>query len=147
MAERAQSARGSRLRSRAETRRGPRFTHEDRTATERRLINAAVELLNRRRPAALTFQAIAASPQIQITPAATLHYFGSRRGLLAAVAERGFSDLLTRLRTMVEGCRGPAESLIQLAGLYAAYALERPNLYRTIHESALWRAASAVGAA
>jgi AcrR family transcriptional regulator len=123
--------------------RGPRFTTEDRQATERRLIDAAVELLKQKGLDALSFPRLAEWEGVDITATAPLHYFGSRVGLLGAIAERGFRDLAKRLTTLERESSDSGAAVVQLAVAYAKYALNNRHLYRAIHEGSLWRAVTA----
>ena len=120
--------------------RGPRFTTEDRQATERRLIDAAVELLRQKGLDALSFPRLAEWEGVDVTATAPLHYFGSRVGLLGAIAERGFHDLATKLTTLERESSHSSATVVQLAVAYAKYALNNRHLYRAIHEGRLWRA-------
>src|SRR5262245_20526444 len=102
--------------------RGPRFTLEDRTSTERRLIDAAVELLKQEGLDALSFSRVAAWHSVDVTATAPLHYFGSRVGLLGGIAERGFRDLTTQLTAVERDETDPRAAVVQLAVTYARYA-------------------------
>ena len=123
--------------------RGPRFTTEDRQATERRLVDAALELLKQKGLDALSFPRLAAWEGIEVTATAPLHYFGSRVGLLGAIAERGFRDLATKLTTLERDSNHSSAAVAQLAVAYAKFALNNHHLYRAIHEGTLWRAVTA----
>ena len=75
-------------------------------------------------------------PTLNLSPAASLHYFGSSVGLLGAVAERGFSELADALRKARENADAPH---IAVALAHARYALENKDLYRAIHDPRLWQ--------
>ena len=47
---------------------------------------------------ALNFRSLGARPELDITGTAPLYYFGSKVGLLGAVAEQGFGEVAARLR-------------------------------------------------
>src|ERR1051326_7670913 len=88
---------------------------------------------------ALSFRAVA--DDLKVTRTAPIYYFGSREGLLAAIAEQGFCELASRLRQQREAGDGSERTLKRLGLTYAAYAFQNAELYRVMHASDLWRAA------
>jgi AcrR family transcriptional regulator len=87
---------------------------------------------------ALSFSAVA--DDLKVTRTVPLYYFGSREGLLAAIAEYGFLELTFRLRRERESGDGSEGAIKQLGLTYADYALENAGLYRTMHAPDLWEA-------
>ena len=116
-------------------RRGPRFTEETTDETVQRMREAAVRLVNDRGFGALSFRTLA--EDLEVTRTAPLYYFGTTVGLVAAVAEHGFSELTSGLRGVRESSE---DSLKDLALAYARFALLNPHLYRAMHTPELWQA-------
>lgn len=121
-------------------RRGPKFADESTDATIRRIRDAAVQLVHTRGLRALSFTTVA--DDLKLTRTAPIYYFGSRDGLLAAIAEHGFNELTSQLRKRREGGDGSERTVKQLAVTYAGYAFQHPELYRAMHASDLWKAAT-----
>ena len=65
-----------------------RFNDETRDATATRIQKAAVQLAKEEGLDALNFRSLGARPELDITGTAPLYYFGSKVGLLGAVAEQ-----------------------------------------------------------
>lgn len=86
-------------------------------AAEHRLMEGGIE--------AVTIRACARDADV--SPAAPIHHFGSRKGLLSALAARGFEQLVARLdadlATRTE--RGPS----LLVGAYVAFAVTTPKMF------------------
>lgn len=87
-------------------------------AAERRLEAGGLE--------AVTIRACARDAGV--SPGAPLHHFGSLRGLLSALAARGFERLLARLEADLAGpdARPPASLLV---GAYVAFAVSSRPLF------------------
>lgn len=104
------------------------------------MIDAALKFLEASPVDALSFRSLAKSKREPFTATAPLHHFGSRAGLLGAIAERGLRELTATLREILqqENSNG-ARALVRIAVGYAAYALKNRNLYRAIHDASLWR--------
>ncbi len=66
----------------------------------RELVTAAVEIINRFGPQALTLRA--AAKRLGVTAAAPYRHFANKRALLAAVATDGFTTLLAECRAATE---------------------------------------------
>jgi AcrR family transcriptional regulator len=117
---------------------GPRFTHEDTDATERRIQQAAVRLVSKHGLKRLTLRALGARAELHISGTAALYYFGSIQGLLGAIAAHGFDEVFGRLHRVRESVTPGAGSVRQLGVEYARFALENPYLYRAIHAGDFW---------
>lgn len=87
-------------------------------AAERRLETGGVQ--------AVTIRACARDAGV--SPAAPIHHFGSLRGLLSALAARGFDRLVVRLDedALAGRARTPASLLV---GAYVSFSLSAPNLF------------------
>ncbi len=93
------------------------------------LVDAAVEILRREGPEALTLREVAR--RVGVSQAAPYRHFTDRRALVAAVAERGFARLQ---QTMLEGVRSPdgRPGLKQVAVAYVRFGLANPAEYRVM---------------
>lgn len=107
----------------------------------RALLEAAVPLLRRGGPEALTLRAVARAAGVSQT--APYRHFTDRADLVSAVAEDGFRRLHTRL---VEAARAPVATLGKapttargglqaIAMAYVGFALEHPAEYRVMFGS------------
>ena len=91
------------------------------------LLAAALDLLKREGPAALSLRALARA--VGVSPMAPYHHFVDREALLAAVATAGFKRL-QRQKIENERAHGSArEALAAGAADYVRFILENPNLY------------------
>ena len=86
-------------------------------AAERRLTENGIE--------AVTIRACARDAGV--SPAAPIHHFGSLKGLLAALAARGFEHLVARLDADLATRAGSGPSL--LVGAYVAFAVSSPGMF------------------
>lgn len=104
----------------------------------RALLRAAVPLLRKGGPEALTIRALARAAGV--SPMAPYRHFADRAALVAAVADAGFKRLRERL---LEAARSPAATLgkpqqtnrggLQAIALaYVRFALENPDEYRVM---------------
>jgi AcrR family transcriptional regulator len=91
---------------------------------------------------ALSLRNLAERRGLNVTRTAPLHYYGSSVGLLGAVAECGFSELTLQLRAARESGESPEQAIKALGLSYASYALQNEHLYRAMHASDLWHAAT-----
>src|SRR3970282_1517132 len=80
-----------------------------REGTRERLIEAAMELFSEHGYAATGTRAIAARAGCNIS--LIKHYFGSKQGLLAAVAGTSMTEMGERMRATLEGSGSPEERL------------------------------------
>lgn len=72
------------------------------------------------------------------SPTLPLYYFGTTAGLLAAVAESGFTELSERIEHTWQSCPPDIRRLERLAQTHGRYGLEKPNLYQAMHSSSVW---------
>jgi AcrR family transcriptional regulator len=97
----------------------------------RALVDAAVQIIERHGPDAITLRQVAAS--VGVTHGAAYRHFEDKAALLAAVAEEGFRALGARLREVPPVARrGHRARLLALAEAYVAYAMEHPGHYRVM---------------
>ncbi len=99
---------------------------ESRDGTRSRIILAAIDLLNRGGRDALTTRAVAEAAGVQ---GPTIYrFFGDKRGLLDAVAERGFADYLKQ-KTAREPGPDPVEHLRAGWDSHVEFGLSHPAIY------------------
>src|SRR4029450_11470945 len=104
-------------------RRGPRFGLETWQGTAQRIQEASVRLVREEGLEGLNWRALGARPELDITGTAPLYYFGSKAGLLGAVAEYGFDELATRLRKVRSTATPGTDAIVGLAIAYARFGL------------------------
>jgi len=92
---------------------------------------------------ALNFRSLGARSELDITGTAPLYYFGSKVGLLGAVAEQGFGEVAARLRDVRSKATPGMEAIVSVSIAYAQFGLENPRLYQAIHTAELWHSAVA----
>ncbi|MGH8141588.1 MAG: TetR/AcrR family transcriptional regulator [Steroidobacteraceae bacterium] len=94
--------------------------------TELRIRRAALRLLEKKGPQAVTMRRLARS--IGITPMAIYHHFETREVLLREVVEAEFDDFLDLLSKMLS--YGAAEDqVVHALDTYMDYALSRPQIF------------------
>lgn len=86
-------------------------------AAERRLTENGID--------AVTIRACARDAGV--SPAAPIHHFGSLKGLMSALAARGFERLVARLEADLETRHESGPSL--LVGAYVAFAVTAPKMF------------------
>jgi AcrR family transcriptional regulator len=84
---------------------------------------------------ALSLRALA--KEAGVAPAAPYHHFGSREGLLAAIAADGFLRLGEALHQSASLSDTAAEALARMVSTYVRFALARPAHYRLMWSSSL----------
>jgi AcrR family transcriptional regulator len=95
-----------------------------------RIVDAAAELLARDGRDAVTTRAVATAAGVQ---APTIYrLFGDKRGLLEAVAERGYASFLDQKTVRAPG-PDPVEDLRAGWDLHAAFGLANPDLYALMY--------------
>ena len=92
------------------------------------LIEAAMKVLEDGGVAGLTLRG--AARQAGVSHTAPYNHFGSKQGLLAAVATEGFQRLEASLASTLQEASDPRNRLRALASAYMAFALANPALYR-----------------
>lgn len=97
----------------------------------RALVAAAVEIIERDGPEAITLREVASA--VGVTHGAAYRHFEDKTALLAAVAEDGYRALTARLLAASSSDpRGPRARLESLATTYVAFAMDRPAHYRVM---------------
>lgn len=77
---------------------------------------------------ALTLRAVAR--RVGVTHAAPYRHFADKRALLAAVAQRGFEQLLTSIHNAIRPADEAISRLNQTASAYVHFAVDNPALFR-----------------
>lgn len=97
----------------------------------RALVQAAVQVIERRGPDAITLREVASA--VGVTHGAAYRHFEDKTALLAAVAEQGFRALEAKLvEAAGTDARAPKARLRSLAEAYVAFAMEHPGHYRVM---------------
>ncbi len=86
----------------------------------RAVLDRALEVIGSEGPEALNLRSLAAD--LGVTHTAPRHHFGSRRGVLTAIAVEGFGELARRLQASVEA----GEPFVESGVAYVSFALEHP---------------------
>jgi AcrR family transcriptional regulator len=95
-------------------------------STAASILVAARELLDREGIAAVAMRPVA--ERVGITAMAIYRHYEDRASLLNAVAEQGFHELASRVKTLQ--LKGPVEHrLMQIGDVFLDTALSFPNLY------------------
>jgi AcrR family transcriptional regulator len=96
------------------------------------LVAAALQIIDREGPAALTLRAVAA--RLGVSAPATYRHFASKEALLAAVAAEGFASLLERVRAaMAAAGDGPVERYLSVARTYVRFGLEHAAHFQVMY--------------
>lgn len=111
---------------------GDAYHHGD---LRRALIEAAIAILEQKGTLALTLREAARSAGV--SHAAPAHHFGDLTGLLAAIAERGFVALASRMRLAAARARGAEAQLRALGTAYVEFATGHPAQFRVMFHPAL----------
>jgi len=96
----------------------------------RALIEAAVALIAEQGPEAFTLRE--AARRVGVNHRAVYRHFADKSALLAAVAEQGYRELLTRMERAQERAPDIEAELHALGRAYVKFALERPADYRVM---------------
>ena len=91
----------------------------------RAILDAAEHRLITKGGEGLTIRACARAAGV--SPAAPIHHFGSLRGLLSALAARGFDQLVAQLDADLLARREGGASV--LVGAYVAFAVSQPGMF------------------
>ena len=95
------------------------------------LLEAAINQLRNAEIEELSLRALARD--LGVSQTAPYRHFSDKGELLAAMAARGYRDLLTALQRSSETCNGlPDEQLIAFAHAYVNYAAANPQLFKLI---------------
>ena len=109
-----------------------RYHHGD---LRRALLDAAVTILEREGPAALSLRAVAR--EAGVSPAAPYHHFKDKSELLYAVGTQGFERLKVAMSQAVAKAKGERHSVRTDIGVaYVEFAQPNPALYRVMYDCA-----------
>lgn len=97
-----------------------------RMTTSNRIALAAGRLLAREGARAVTMRRVARA--VGITPMALYRHFADRDGLLNALADGGFEQLVTRASSMAMPA-DPERQLMSILDLFLDFGLEKPRLF------------------
>ncbi|WP_037577546.1 TetR/AcrR family transcriptional regulator [Phaeacidiphilus oryzae] len=101
----------------------------------RRIVEAAVELLEKGGPEAVSTRAVAAAAGMQ--PPAIYRLFGDKEGLLEAVAEHGYAQFLESKRAQLDPApEDPVEELRRGWDLVVGFGVARPELFAVMNRAA-----------
>lgn len=92
-----------------------------------RLVGAGVDMLEEVGAAQLGLRAITRAAGV--SHGAPRRHFPTHRALLAAIAARGFVDLIDRFAKAEEGATTPREHLERMAAEYITFAGQRPEMF------------------
>ena len=92
-----------------------------------RLVGAGVDMLEEVGAAQLGLRAITRAAGV--SHGAPRRHFPTHRALLAAIAARGFADLIERFAQAAAGTTTPREQLQVMAAEYVEFAGERPEMF------------------
>lgn len=104
--------------------------HDERTAAS--LLEAAERAVQDNGPAGLSVRGVAS--EVGTTTRAVYSLFGSKAGLIAALAAHGF-DLLGEGVGQVPTTRSPYGDLIEAGLVFRRFAVEHPSLFRIVFQS------------
>ncbi|MBP0450533.1 TetR/AcrR family transcriptional regulator [Kitasatospora sp. RG8] len=100
----------------------------------RRIVEAAVELLENGGPDAVSTRAVAAAAGMQ--PPAIYRIFGDKEGLLEAVAEHGYAQFLERKRAQLDPApQHPVEDLRRGWDVVVEFGVSRPELFAVMNRA------------
>jgi AcrR family transcriptional regulator len=100
------------------------------------LLDTAVQQLRETGAEALSLRALARS--VGVSQTAPYRHFSDKNELFAALATRGYEELLATLRTVGEATGDcPSERLIAFAHAYVDYAANHPDLFKLMFGPAL----------
>ncbi|MGW3916649.1 TetR/AcrR family transcriptional regulator [Streptomyces sp. NPDC005070] len=100
----------------------------------RRIVEAAVELLEKGGPDAMSTRAVAAAAGMQ--PPAIYRLFGDKEGLLEAVAEHGYGQFLESKRARLDlAPENPVEELRSGWDLVVEFGVSRPELFAVMNRA------------
>ncbi|AKF03977.1 Transcriptional regulator, TetR family protein [Sandaracinus amylolyticus] len=96
------------------------------------MIEAALALIAEEGEDALSLRGVAR--RVGVDHSAAYRHFEDKRALLAAIAERGFRDLIAKIREAVAAVPedDPPARLMALADAYVQFALDRPAHFRVM---------------
>ncbi|MER5602799.1 TetR/AcrR family transcriptional regulator [Streptomyces sp. NPDC002265] len=109
-------------------------TRETSDSPRRRIVEAAVELLENGGPEAVSTRAVAAAAGMQ--PPAIYRLFGDKEGLLEAVAEHGYAQFLEGKRAQLDSApQDPVEELRRGWDVVVEFGVSRPELFAVMNRA------------
>ncbi|MFI7346920.1 TetR/AcrR family transcriptional regulator [Streptomyces sp. NPDC049936] len=109
-------------------------TRDSADSPRRRIVEAAVELLESGGPDAVSTRAVAAAAGMQ--PPAIYRHFGDKEGLLEAVAEHGYAQFLERKRAELDPApQDPVEELRRGWDMVVEFGTSRPELFAVMNRA------------
>ncbi|RRQ73125.1 TetR family transcriptional regulator [Streptomyces griseofuscus] len=109
-------------------------TRESPDSPRRRIVDAAVALLESGGPDAVSTRAVAAAAGMQ--PPAIYRLFGDKEGLLEAVAEHGYAQFLERKRAQLDPAPlDPVQELRCGWDMVVEFGVSRPELFAVMNRA------------
>ncbi|MFF1696366.1 TetR/AcrR family transcriptional regulator [Streptomyces sp. NPDC058257] len=109
-------------------------TRDSTDSPRRRIVEAAVELLEKGGPDAVSTRAVAAAAGMQ--PPAIYRLFGDKEGLLEAVAEHGYAQFLERKRAQLDPApQDPVDELRRGWDMVVEFGVSRPELFAVMNRA------------
>ena len=99
------------------------------------LLSAALAKIEHDGLAQLSLRALARD--IGVSPTAPYRHFDSKRGLLAALAQRGFESLAVELRSVIDPTQDVDQRLLALGIGYIEFAVVNPTSYHLMFGSVI----------
>lgn len=96
----------------------------------RALLEAALRVLDREGPGALSLRAVAR--EAGVSPAAPYHHFKDKSDLIAAVAASGFDRMYVALKAELDATPPDGDRLTALGLAFVCFARENPALYQVM---------------
>jgi AcrR family transcriptional regulator len=112
--------------------------------TQARILTTAAEMLAEEGYAALSMRKIGA--RLGLSQAAIYRHYESKGALVARIIEAGYRRMLGRVQAAAEGEADPREVLRKCFKAYLAFAIENPQLFRSILLGPLGAEGSAIAA-
>jgi AcrR family transcriptional regulator len=107
-----------------------RYHHGD---LRRALLEAALRLLEKEGPTALSLRAVAR--EAGVSPAAPYHHFKDKAELLAAVGEQGWGMLDKEMDQAADKGGSAHDRMTKVGAAYVTFALRNPALYRVMFDA------------
>ncbi|MEU7318465.1 TetR/AcrR family transcriptional regulator [Streptomyces sp. NPDC007083] len=108
--------------------------HDTSAGPRRRIVEAAVELLESGGPEAVSTRAVATAAGMQ--PPAIYRLFGDKEGLLEAVAEHGYTQFLENKRAQLDPApEDPVEELRRGWDVVVEFGVSRPELFAVMNRA------------
>lgn len=101
------------------------------------MINHALSIIDREGIGGLTLRK--AARHAGVSHAAPAHHFGDKKGLLAAIAEQGFKQMIRQMEQaiLLVPAGNPLEKLKSIGMAYIEYAVKNPSSFRIMYHPEL----------